>query len=554
MTPSWALPCARSCARASDAVDAAGQVRRVARALWGRTVQTTVQVGEPRDDARSVLTLDALTDPVLHLPAGVGPQGDLPLAMAAHVAAHLRFGGNPQARSGLKPVQQVLLAVLEDARVEWLAMQALPGLRAVWWPFHADAAALQGAGFEALLARLSAQLLDPAHEDPHAWVARVRRMFFEPDGRSLALKTPAQVREAASLLGNDIGQMRLPFNARTYSVHARYRDDNSHLWIPDDALPPSDVPLQADAVPPTDEASSASPQPIPTEPDAVHAEWDHRIGRYRPRWCSVYGGAPPPGPSAWAPGALVSGERRLARRLAGIGGALRRSGARAVDGDELHPAALVDSALDLRSLRTPDPRIHRRSWRPMPPLAVLLLLDASASTEGNGGGEVLARIQRTAATASLALQRLGHRCGLWAFSSQGRHRIDMPCLQHWDEPLPAMARLRGAGSTRVGAALRHALHLSAQDARDHPGWRRVVVLLTDGEPHDVDVHDPAYLPADLQRAAREARAQGVAVRALVFAPGELGPLARALGAGHVRRCDTPAGLPRAMAHLLAPVR
>jgi len=554
MTPSWALPCARSCARASDAVDAAGQVRRVARALWGRTVQTTVQVGEPRRDARSVLTLDALTEPVLHLPAGVSPHGDLPLAMAAHVAAHLRFGGKPQARSGLKPVQQVLLAVLEDARVEWLAMQELPGLRAVWWPFHADAAALQGAGFEVLLARLSAQLLDPAHEDPHAWVARVRRMFFEPDGHSLALKTPAQVREAASLLGNDIGQMRLPFNVRTYSVHARYRDDNSHLWIPDDALPPSDVPLQADAAPLTDEASSASPQPMPTEPDAVHAEWDHRIGRYRPRWCSVYTGAPPSGPPAWAPGALASGERRLARRLAGIGGVLRRSSARAVDGDELNPAALVDSALDLRSLRTPDPRIHRRSWRPMPPLAVLLLLDASASTEGNGGGEVLARIQRTAATASLALQRLGHRCGLWAFSSQGRHRIDMPCLQHWDEALPAMGRLRGAGSTRMGAALRHALHLSAQDARDHPGWRRLVVLLTDGEPHDVDVHDPAYLPADLQRAAREARAQGVAVRALVFAPGELGPLARALGAGYVRRCDTPAGLPRAMAHLLAPVR
>ncbi len=551
MTPSWALPCARSCARASDAVDAAGQVRRVARALWGRTVQTTVQVGEPRDDARSVLTLDALTDPVFHLPAGVGPQGDLPLAMAAHVAAHLRFGGNPQARRGLKPVQQVLLAVLEDARVEWLAMQALPGLRAVWWPFHADAAALQGAGFEALLARLSAQLLDPAHEDPHAWVARVRRMFFEPDGRSLALKTPAQVREAASLLGNDIGQMRLPFNARTYSVHARYRDDNSHLWIPDDALPPSDVPLQADAAPPTDEASSASPQPMPTEPDAVHAEWDHRIGRYRPRWCSVYGGAPPAGPPAWAPGALASGERRLARRLAGIGGALRRSGARAVDGDELHPAALVDSALDLRSLRTPDPRIHRRSWRPMPPLAVLLLLDASASTEGSGGGEVLARIQRTAATASLALQRLGHRCGLWAFSSQGRHRIDMPCLQHWDEALPAMGRLRGAGSTRMGAALRHALHLSAQDARDHPGWRRVVVLLTDGEPHDVDVHDPAYLPADLRRAAHEAAVQGVAVRALVFGAGESSALASVLGRSSVRHGRALAEITPALARLLA---
>jgi len=526
----------------------------VARALWGRTVQTTVQAGEERAGARAVLTFDALTDPVLHLPAGVKAQGDLPLAMAAHAAAHLRFGGERQARTGLKPVQQALLGVLEDARVESLAMQELPGLRAVWWPFHAEAAALRGAGFEDLLARLSAQLLDPARDDPHAWVARVRRMFFEPDGRSLALKTAGQVREAASVLGNDIGQMRLPFNARTYAVQARYRDDNTHLWRPDDALPPSDVPLQADALPPSDEVPGASPQTAPTEPDAVHAEWDHRIGRYRPRWCSVYNGAPPAGPPAWAPGALASAQRRLTRRLAGLGGALRRGSARAVDGDELHPAALVDSALDLRSRRTPDPRVHRRPWRPSPPLAVLLLLDASASTtnrgEREGGGEVLARIQHTGATASLALQGLGHRCGLWAFSSQGRHRIDMPCLQHWDEPLPNLARLQGAGSTRVGAALRHALHLSEQDARRHPGWRRVVVLLTDGEPHDVDVHDPAYLPADLLRAAREARAQGVAVRALVFAPGEAGALASVLGHSSVRRCSALAEVPRALAQLL----
>jgi nitric oxide reductase NorD protein len=532
-------------------VDTTGQIRRVAQALWGQPVQTTVQTGEPRATARAVLTLDAVVDPVLHLPPGVDPQNELPLAIAAHAAAHLRFGEGPQSRSGLKPVQQVLLGVLEDARVEWLALQELPGLRAVWWPFHADAAALRGAGFDDLLARLSAQLLDPTHDDPHAWVARVRRMFFAPDGRSLALKTPAQVRKAASLLGNDIGQMRLPFNARTYSVHALYRDDNTHLWIPDESLPPSDVPLQADAVPPTDEMPSASSQPMPTEPDAVHAEWDHRIGRYRPQWCSVYEGLPPSGPPAWGPGSLASGERRLARRLAGVGGALRRSSARAVDGDELHPAALVDSALDLRSQRTPDPRIHRRSWRPMPPLAVLLLLDASASTEGNGDGEVLDRIHRTAATASLALQRLGHRCGLWAFSSQGRHRIDMPCLQHWDEALPALGRLRGAGSTRMGAALRHALHLSAQDARDHPGWRRVVVLLTDGEPHDVDVHDPAYLPADLRRAAHEAAAQGVAVRALVFGAGETCTLASVLGRSGVRRGRAMAEITPALSRLLA---
>jgi nitric oxide reductase NorD protein len=541
-------------------VDTADQVRRVARAMWGQPLQTAWQVGEPHADRRPVLTRGEVADPVLHLPNPANPALDLPLAVAAHAAAHLRFGGEPQPRKGLKPVQQALLGVLEDARVEWLALQELPGLRAVWRAFHADAAALRGAGFEDLLARLSACLLDPAHDDPHAWVARVRRMVFESDGRTLALRTLAQVREAASLLGNDIGQMRLPFNARTYTVHARYRDDNTHLWLPDASLPPSDTTLQADAAPPTEEAPAASPEPTRAEPDAVHAEWDHRIGRYRARWCSVYGGTPPPGPPAWAPGALAQEQRLLARRLAGLGGPWRRGSGRATDGDELHHAALIDCALDLRGQRTPDPRIHRRPWRPTPPLAVLLLVDASASTgrsgeqEGKQDGELLARIQRSAATASLALRRLGHRTGLWAFSSQGRHRIDMPCLQAWGEALPQLSRLRAAGSTRVGVALRHALHLCEQDSRQHPGWRRVVVVLTDGEPHDIDVHDPDYLRADLQRAAREAAAMGVAVRALVFEPGDAGALEAALGRANVRPCRTTGGMPHALTSLLATTR
>jgi nitric oxide reductase activation protein len=102
----------------------------------------------------------------------------------------------------------------------------------------------------------------------------------------------------------------------------------------------------------------------------------------------------------------------------------------------------------------------------------------------------------------------------------------------------------------MGAALRHAVQLSVQDEHLNPGWRRVVVMLTDGEPHDVDVHDPAYLPADLQRAAREAAGQGVAVRALVFEPGEGGALAAVLGPNCVRRCRTQADLPRTLTQLL----
>jgi nitric oxide reductase NorD protein len=535
-------------------MDAPARVRRVARALWGDAPQVHWQDAAPgalpAEAPRAVLVRgeQLRDDPALHLPRPLDDP-DLAVALAAHAAAHLRFGGAAQARAGLKPVQQVLLAVLEDARVEWLALQELPGLRALWWPFHAEAASL-GNGFDALLARLSASLLNPAHDDPHAWIAKVRRVFFAPDG-TLALRTPGEVRDAASRLGNDIGQMRLPLNARTYRVHARYRDDNSHLWLPDATLPPSGLSLVADAAPPTDEALAALADTVATPPDARHPEWDHRIARYRRDWCSVYSAPLPPGPADTG-GALAATRQHLVRRLARLGAARRPGPERDRDGDALHPVALVDAALDGRAGRTPDPRVHRRPRAAPPPLAVLLLLDASASTAQADGGAWLAALQSHALAAAQALQALGHRSALWAFSSQGRHRVHMPCLLPWDAPAQHRApRLPGGGSTRLGAALRHALHLSAVDARRHPGWRRLIVLLTDGEAHDIDVHDPAYLPADLQRAAREAAARRVAVQGLVFAHGRPGPLAAALGPGAVHRVRSPAEWPRAMARPLA---
>lgn len=522
--------------------DLPGQVRALAQALWGEPWRVEVRAGPAEATQRAVIVFGAGADAVLHLPTWATP--GLALAMAAHAAAHRRFGGEPQARAGLKPVQQALLGVLEDARVEWLAMRELPGLRAVWWPFHAEAAARRGSGFEELLARLAASLLQPDHEDPHAWVAKVRRVFFASDG-GLALDTPARVREAASVLGHDIGQMRLPFNSRTYTVSARYRDDNSHLWQADDEPPRDEAPLHADAAPPTDEAPAASPTPIAPEPDAVYPEWDHRIGRYRPDWCRVFGGEPRVGEGAPMASAAP---RHLQRRLAHLSRQRRAGGGRSADGDDLHPAAAVEARLDRLAGLTPEARVYRTPQRPAPPLAVLLLLDASASTRG----EPLAQLERGALASAQALRALGHRSAVWAFSSQGRWRIDMPCLRHWDDAAAPAARpaLRAGGSTRMGAALRHALHLSALDQRRHPGRQRLIVLLSDGEPHDVDVHDPAYLPADLQRAAREAAASGVGVRALVLAPGGPDALAAALGRASVRACASSAQWPAALAAVL----
>ncbi|APW40385.1 hypothetical protein RD110_00840 [Rhodoferax koreense] len=544
-------------------------------ALWGMEPRLAPMQPSPNEaDVPPRPILSGIDPRVLHLPlhATFAQEDAWRQAAASHAAAHWRFGGPPIPRGKLKPVQQALLGVLEDARVEWLALQALPGLRGLWLPFHEGSGAAQGSGFDALLGRLARTLLDPAHIDPHPWVAKARAVFFEADGQTPALHTPEAVRQAASLLGADIGQMRLPFNVRTYRVHAAYRDDNSHLWQADDDLPPSDTPLeggQGASAQPDDAAGApmvlpASPSPRDSGPPqeaeapvAVYPEWDRVIGRYRPAWCQVFS---PRLAETTAASSVPVTPSRLVQALAGLQGAAMLTGSRAREGDELHFGALVETRIARHLRQPPDPRIYRRVSRPAPPLAVLLLLDASASTAHRGpdaDAPLLDEIRHAALGAGTALQTLGHRAALWAFASNGRQSIDMPCLKHWDEPVhaPAVARrmaaLHSAGSTRLGAVLRHAMAVCAADAVRCPGWHRVIVFVTDGEPHDIDVPNPTYLGADLRRAAMEARQRGMVVRALVLPPGKPEALARLLGPGSCAPLPCASDLARRLPGLLA---
>jgi hypothetical protein len=483
------------------------------RVLWEAKAGIEWQVS---GGVRPVMTGRGSTDRVLHLARSGGDR--LALAAAAHAAAHWHFGGAAQSRSGLKPVQQALFAVLEDARVETLALRELPGLRELWLPFHAGDDAPQGNGFEALLARLARDLLEPQGRDPHPWIVKSRAMVLGPDG-ALLLESTDAVRAAASRLGNDIGQMRLPFNPATYVPHAAYRDDGSWLWEPQAHAPDSETTLvqaaASDAPPPPMEDRSAAER----EATASYPEWDARIGRYRADWCRVHACEAPlaPGGAAGLPPS-----RKLVRELSVMFLQLRcglpRLGGRDAAGDELHEVAAIEACVQRRAGHSPDDRVYRRRGRSPWPLAVQLLVDASESTahSGHGARPLLADLLTVALASAEALDTAGHRSAILSFCSRGRERVEVRGLKAWHERATAprvLARCAGqrsGGSTRTGAAVRHAAHL-ARGVAQAEGLRPVVLVLTDGEVHDVDAPDPAYLRGDLRQAIAEAHRSGVGV-------------------------------------------
>lgn len=575
-------PSPEAATRAAPLRARGGELPAYLRALWQLVPRLAVLAPLPAAQAegappqRPVLHAGAEgAPPSIHLPAAwnnASCGARFRRAAVAHAAAHLVHGQALQDRGKLKPIQLVLLGVLEDARVEWLAMQELPGLRGLWQPFHvACVGNNSGSGntFEALLQRLARSLIDPGWRDPHPWVHKARRMFYADDaGSALALQTAEDVRRAASLLGNDVGQMRLPFNAGLYAVEPAYRDDNSHLWSFDADLPPSAVPLDGEQAAPergasaqgngaaattpsarhdgepaqnapevrvaprssaessdTPPAAAQDPRQVrdPALADAAarctrHPEWDRLIARYRERWCSVFE-ADARSAGAQAGHALLAAQTPDIARLHALLQARARAGRspwpqRSTEGESFHLNRLVDARISQRLKLAPDPRIYLRAQLQALPLDVLLLADVSASTAAPapGGGSQLDAVRRAALVAAAALERGGQRSAIWAFSSNTREHVRIHRVKAWAEPAEdgtaaaRLAGLRSEWSTRLGAVLRHAAAHLKREGRGQP----LVLLLSDGAAHDVDVHDARYLPEDFRRARADARRAGIA--------------------------------------------
>lgn len=494
---------------------AAGRLRPYLRSLWAREVAFA---SLPPSVPRAVLAGESLS-----LPARSGsdpaPVRRLEFAIAAHAGAHLAHGRAPFERAALKPVQVALVGVLEDARVEWLAARDFPGLHPLWLDLH-RAAPREGADLESLLARLARALIDPDHEDPHPWVLKGRRFFAEGLSAGRApFEDPAELRRAASMLGNDLGQMRVQFNARAYAVAPAYRDDNSHLWIDGAA---ESAPEVADVRIPID----AGPQALPPEPEEDpgttrwrYPEWDRLIGCHRQDWVCVH--ERPVSGAASADGLRAAlaergpAVRGLSRAIGALCRTVRPGRARTDDGERFDLAALVEARIDQRLGAPPDPRVFLAPRRERRSIAVVILVDASVSTARPDarGVPLLTNAVVTALVLARALEAAGGACAVDAFRSNGRDEVVVHPVKPFETPADADAVTRAAASlqsqwsTRVGAAVRHASRRLAARDEDH----RIVVLLTDGEPHDIDLHDPVYLVEDLRHAVAAARDAGVRV-------------------------------------------
>ncbi|HWA11668.1 MAG TPA: VWA domain-containing protein, partial [Burkholderiales bacterium] len=512
------------------------------RALWGRDIKLRPAVASRNESAGRRSTIDGMTIRLPQSYRGFSGQSGLALyrAAVAHASAHIMFTGQRFPIGSLKPLQVVLVSLIEDARVEQLAIRQFPGLKRLWQAFHV--AQPGGAVTSAsLMARLARALLDEDYRDDNPWVSKGQRQFF---GQRDCWEDPSISRVMGGLLGNDMGQMRVQFNYKTYVVEPAYRDDNQGIWDFGDLGEPGDD--GQDAVMQGAKLSSGERGPDREEqveaqageeegvrlnapskaveamkeellsPPMRYDEWDYLIGRERPAWCTLLEKAAVEGDPRQVDAILARNEDLVNRvkylvKAVQVQRPIRLR--KRLEGDRLDLDACINATIDLRTKVPPDPRVHAILGRQQRDLSVLVLLDLSQSTNdpvANAGTTVLNLAREATVLLADAMARIGDSFAIHGFCSNGRHDVGYFRFKDFDRPYGELAKSRLAGmtgqlSTRMGTALRHAgnyLH----ERRAH---KKLILLVTDGEPSDIDVHDAQYLVFDAKKAVEENSRHGI---------------------------------------------
>jgi nitric oxide reductase NorD protein len=267
------------------------------------------------------------------------------------------------------------------------------------------------------------------------------------------------------------------------------------------------------------DAGIAARVPAPAVGEAVGAgivypEWDYRLGAYRPRGAVVWSRVAPAGSGAWVEGVMerhAALVRRVRRRFDGLRPRRRRVG-RQDDGPDLDLSAYVEAFADWRAGHPGDDRFYAAARPARRDLALALLVDVSASTDSwVSGGQRIIDVEKESLIVLLeALDALGDRHAAVAFSGEGAGGVRVLTVKAFAEPVGAAVRRRVAalepdGYTRTGAALRHASALLARQ----PARHRLLLVLTDGKPNDVDHYPGRYGIQDTRQAVAEARLQGL---------------------------------------------
>ncbi|NOZ10555.1 MAG: VWA domain-containing protein [Gammaproteobacteria bacterium] len=569
------------------------------RALWGRDFFLR-PTGADYTDFRPYIE-----ERIVYMPDALDDLGDIAglelyRATAAHMASHMIYTTTSVSAEQLSPAQMFFIGLLEDARIEYKATKSFPGLKKLWM-------SIMLAEYEEpvehetvpILEKLALQLLDSRYEGDDRQLNQFAKKFHNE------IEVNQDDNHFSWMMGVELynisaGRKAVPSLRILERYRIPYRDDNRFIWhfadidwensfeyiaasqrqvrrqvSPLMMAHEVDCELAGDDAQEiwtcsdimrfyeddlTDNARSFNDEwgKEPVSDPFHYQEWDYRIQLHRPDWATVYERRKPKGNPEDIDDILTV-HKPIAHRIRQIidllapAGVQRQRGLE--DGDEIDLNAAVDAMVAIRMGEQPSPRITMRSVLKTRDLSVVVLLDLSESTNETVGesDKTILQLTREAATlVATAIDGIGDPFALHGFASDGRHDVQYYRFkdfnQHFDDDAKArLAGMTGGLSTRMGAALRHA----GQHLLKQPERRKLILLVTDGEPADIDEQDPQHLRHDTKKAVEELYASGVQTYCLTLDAHADSYVKRIFGEGHYTIIEHVNRLPEQLPLLFA---
>ncbi|MCW9004506.1 MAG: nitric oxide reductase activation protein NorD [Gammaproteobacteria bacterium] len=574
------------------------------RALWGRDFFLR-PTGADYTDFRPYIE-----HRILHMPDAVddiGPDDnkipglELYRATAAHMAAHMCYSTSPISAEQLSPAQMFFIGFMEDARIEFKAKNDFPGLKKLWISLLkiADEDEHPEHPTMLVLEHIALMLLDNSVTTKDEQLASFVEKFHNE------IEDRQDDNQFSWHMGMDLfnifmARKEVPSLRILERIRIPYRDDNRYVWefeefdanVEFEYVPASqrqvrkqvsviEMANEVDCELAGDDAQeiwTCSTNMRPYEDDLTdeqvsfndmwgkepisdpfhYQEWDYQIQLHRPDWATVYERRQPKGDPDDIK-MILDEYKPIAHRIKQIIDLLTPEGVQRMrgleDGDEIDINAAVDAMISIRMGEQPNPRITMRNVVKNRDLSVVVLMDLSESTNEAmaGSDKTVLQLTREAATlVSTAINGIGDPFALHGFASDGRHDVQYYRFkdfnQHFDDETKSrLAGMKGGLSTRMGAALRHAgHHLLKQQEK-----RKLILLVTDGEPADIDERDPQHLRHDTKKAVEELYGSGILTYCLTLDPNADTYVKRIFGENNYTIIDNVDRLPEKLPTLFA---
>ncbi|MGB5406704.1 MAG: nitric oxide reductase activation protein NorD [Thiogranum sp.] len=565
------------------------------RALWGRDFFLR-PTGADYTDFKPYIEKN-----IVHMPDAVDAMGDISglelyRATSAHMAAHICYTSARISAEQLSPAQMFFIGLAEDARIEYKAIKEFPGLKKLW-------RSLLLLEYEEsvehptipVLEHFALMLLDSSERSDDAELNALADRFHDD------IEQHQDNNQFSWNLGVDLfnlfmARREVPSLRILDRIRIPYRDDNRFVWEFEEFdwdqgteyLPASqrqvrrtvnvmemineiDCELAGDDA---QEIWTCETELFPYEDEGIsfnemwgkepvsepfhYQEWDYQIQLHRPDWATLYERRQPKGDPEMIEN-IITEYKPVAHRIKQIIDLLTPEGVQRIrnmeDGDEIDINAAIDAMVAIRMGEQPNPRITMRNVLKNRDLAVVVLMDLSESTNETvaGSDKTILQLTREATTlVATAINGIGDPFALHGFASDGRHDVQYYRFkdfnQHFDDDAKSrLAGMQGGLSTRMGAAMRHA----GQHLLKQPERRKLLLIITDGEPADIDERDPQHLRHDTKKSVEELYSKGVMSYCLTLDANADNYVKRIFGANNYTIIDHVQRLPEKLPVLFA---